>query len=125
MRRRIAIWAGTVLGAMVLALLALFYTPPGLALTGRMAGALSGGTLRVEGLGGFFPNRLHAERVEIADAGGVWLRIDGAAIDWSALAMIGNHVSVEDVTAMRSRCCGGRCRRAKAAGKRRASILVD
>jgi translocation and assembly module TamB len=81
--------------------LLLFYTPPGLAWMGRLAGSLSDGTVRVDGLGGFFPNRLHAARVEISDSQGVWLRIEEASLSWSALALISNHVSVEDLKARR------------------------
>ena len=43
-------WSLTALGALILAVLLLFYTPPGLAWMGRLAGSLSGGTVRVDGL---------------------------------------------------------------------------
>jgi translocation and assembly module TamB len=94
-------WSLAALGAVILALLLVLYTPPGLAWMGRLAGPLSGGTVRVEGLGGFFPNRLHAARVEISDSQGVWLRIDQVSLAWSALAMVSNHVSVRDLKAAR------------------------
>jgi translocation and assembly module TamB len=94
-------WSLTALGVVALAVLLVLYTPPGLAWVGRLAGSLSGGTVRVDGLGGFFPNRLHAARVEVSDSMGVWLRIDQASLDWSALALISNHVSVRDLKAQR------------------------
>jgi len=94
-------WLLLALGAATLIVLALLYTPPGLDWMGRLAGPLSGGAVKVEGLGGFFPNRLHAARLEIADDKGVWLRIDQASLRWSALALIGGHVSVDDVVAAR------------------------
>ena len=77
-------WCLTALGAVTLAVLLLLYTPPGLAWIGQLAGPLSGGTVRVDGLGGFFPNRLHAARVEISDSEGVWLQIDQPSLTWSA-----------------------------------------
>ncbi|HEX4637841.1 MAG TPA: translocation/assembly module TamB domain-containing protein [Rhizomicrobium sp.] len=101
MGRRIGQGLLVALGTILLALLLLLYTPPGLAWMGRLAGPLSGGTVRVEGLAGMFPNRLRAERVEVADRQGVWLRIDQASLRWSALALIDDHISVRDLTAAR------------------------
>jgi len=95
-------WIAAAPGAvLLLAVLLLLYTPPGLALAGRMARPLSGGLVTVEGLGGFFPNRLHAEKLEVADSAGVWLRVERASLRWSALALIGNHVRVRDIAAAR------------------------
>ena len=96
---RIRHWLAAALGVIILALAAVLYTPPGLAWIARLAGPLSGGTVRVEGLGGFFPNHLHAARLEIADDKGVWLQIEQASLDWSALALLGNRVSVREVEA--------------------------
>lgn len=101
MRGTILRWGVGVVGALVLALLLLLYTPPGLRLAGSLVQPLSGGQVRVEGLGGFFPGRLHADRIAVADKAGVWLRVDGAAIRWSALSLLANHIAVEDVTAAR------------------------
>jgi len=95
---RWSLWAG---GALIMALLLLLYTPPGLRLAGRLVGPLSGGQVHVEGLGGFFPGRLHADKIAVADKEGVWLRIDGAAIRWSALSLLANHIAVQDVSAAR------------------------
>src|SRR5436190_8102876 len=94
-------WCLTVLGAVTLVVLLLLYTPFGLAWLGQLAGPLSGGTARVDGLGGFFPNRLHAARVEISDSQGVWLRIEQPSLAWSALALVSNHVSAQDLKAER------------------------
>jgi translocation and assembly module TamB len=99
--RTIAKWGGVALGAVALVVLLLFYTPPGLTLVGRLAASLSGGTVRVTGLSGFFPNHLRVARLEVADAEGVWLSIDNAVVDWSALSMLSNHVAVEKVSAAR------------------------
>jgi translocation and assembly module TamB len=99
--RTIGKWIGAATGAVVLLLALLLYTPPGLALVARLVSPLSGGTVRVQGLGGLFPNRLHVDKLEIADDGGVWLTIDQASLRWSALAMLADHVSVQDISAAR------------------------
>lgn len=100
MSRRMT-WIVSAAGSLLLALLLLLYTPPGLVLVGRLASPLTGGQVRVEGLGGFFPGRLHATRVEVADRQGIWLRIDKVALEWSALALIGNHIDIDSVSAAR------------------------
>lgn len=99
MRARIAYWVLSVAGTVVLGLLLLLYTPPGLTLVGRMASPLTGGQVRVTGLGGFFPNHLHAVRLQIADQKGVWLEIEQASLDWSAPDMLVKHVSIDSVSA--------------------------
>src|SRR5262245_8719378 len=100
MTRR-ATWSLGATGILVLALLFLLYTPPGLSLVGGLVAPLTSGQVRVSGLGGFFPGRLHATRVELADGKGVWLRVDDARLEWSALALLGNHVDVQRVSAAR------------------------
>jgi translocation and assembly module TamB len=92
-------WIGALLGALMLAALALFYTSPGLSLVARLVTSLSGGTVRLVELGGFFPNRLHVAQIEISDSQGVWLRAEQVSLRWSALAMITNHLVVRDVAA--------------------------
>ncbi|MEP7356561.1 MAG: hypothetical protein ABI847_04935, partial [Anaerolineales bacterium] len=94
-------WSLGLAGTLMLALLFLFYTPTGLSMVGRLAAPLTGGQVRVEGLGGFFPGRLHATRLELADRNGVWLRIDGVALEWSAPALLGNRVDIDSVSAER------------------------
>ena len=89
------------LGALVLLVALLLYTPPGLTLVGRMVSPLSGGVVRVEGLGGIFPNRLHAARLTIADSGGVWLQIEQPSLRWSALSFVSNHIAVREISAAR------------------------
>ncbi|HKB95510.1 MAG TPA: translocation/assembly module TamB domain-containing protein, partial [Rhizomicrobium sp.] len=98
---RIGKWIAGGLGALVLLVALLLYTPPGLNLVGRMVSPLSGGAVRVDGLGGFFPNRLHAARLEIADSGGIWLQIEQASLRWSALSFVSNHIAVREISAAR------------------------
>ncbi len=92
---------GVLAVALTIILALLLYTPPGLRLVGRMVSPLSGGTVRVEGLEGQFPNRLQVARLEISDSNGVWLTVEQATLRWSALAMIANHVAVQEVSAAR------------------------
>jgi len=98
---RIGKWVAGGLGALVLLVALLLYTPPGLTLVGRMVSPLSGGAVRVERLGGFFPNRLHAARLTIADSGGVWLQIEQPSLRWSALSFVSNHIAAREISAAR------------------------
>jgi translocation and assembly module TamB len=97
--RKILIGLGAAAGALVVALGLLFYTAAGLSLVARLAGSLSGGTVRITALGGVFPNHLTAARIEVADQKGVWLRVTDARLDWSALSALFNHIAVDDVRA--------------------------
>jgi translocation and assembly module TamB len=94
-------WTAGAAGAALLLLALLLFTPPGLALVGRMVRPLTGGAVRIDHLSGTFPNRLRAASVEIADAQGVWLRLTDIALDWSAFSALRNHINVRDVTAAR------------------------
>jgi translocation and assembly module TamB len=91
---------GAVGGLLLLVLL--LWSPPGLALVGRLVRPLSGGAVTVEGLSGFFPDRLRARAVTVSDAKSPWLRIENVSLDWSALAALRNHITVADVTAARA-----------------------
>jgi translocation and assembly module TamB len=99
MSARAARWSLCLAGAFVMTLILLLYTPPGLALAGRLAAPLTGGRIRIEQMGGFFPNHLHAARLEIADQTGVWLQIESVSLDWSALAMLRSHLAIDNVSA--------------------------
>lgn len=94
-------WTTGVAGALLLLFAFLLFTPPGLSLVGRMVRPLTGGAVTVEQLSGTSPNRLRAASVEIADAQGVWLRLTGITLDWSAFSALRNHIKVRDVTAAR------------------------
>jgi translocation and assembly module TamB len=101
MRRRIAGWSLGLFGTLALALLLLFYTPPGLLVMGRLIGQFSGGRVRVDGLAGVFPNRLRARRLDISDSRGTWLRAEQISLTWSALAMLRNHAAIDNVSVSR------------------------
>ena len=100
-RRKILIGAGAVAGTLLLALVLLLYTPPGLRLVARLVTPLSGGTVRVSGLDGFLPNHIVAARVEVADDNGVWLRVQDADLRWSALSALFGHIAIDSVRAAR------------------------
>src|SRR5262245_32671326 len=93
----IAKWTAGAVGALVLLLVLLLYTPPGLALVGRMVRPLSGGTVLIKELSGTSPGSLHVAGLEIADKQGTWLRATDVSLDWSFLSLLHNHVSIEHV----------------------------
>ncbi len=99
--RKILIAMAAAAAALLLLLGLLFYTPPGLSLVARLVCVLSGGTVRITGLGGFFPNHLTAARVTVADSRGVWLAAEDIRLDWSALSAVFNHIDIDDVRAAR------------------------
>ena len=94
-------WTVGAAGGALLLFALLLFTPPGLALIGRMVHPLTGGAVTVEGLGGASPNRLSAASVEIADAQGAWLRLTNVTLDWSVFSALRDHIRVRDVTAER------------------------
>ncbi len=62
------------------------------------AGAATAG-VRIQGLGGRFPDRLHADSVVVADAQGPWLTVDNLALDWSPTALVRQLVKADSITA--------------------------
>ncbi|HEY0281353.1 MAG TPA: hypothetical protein VGC27_01880, partial [Rhizomicrobium sp.] len=97
--RRAGLWSLAIAACVAVLLGALLYTPAGLAWSGRLVRPLSDGTVTVIGLGGVFPNALHADAVEIADTEGVWLRLEQVTLHWSALPALNNHIVVQSVIA--------------------------
>ena len=89
---------GTI-GFAALVLAMLLYTAPGHYALAHLIAPLTGGTVKVRGLSGDLPDSLHADLVEIGDVQGVWLRIENVSLDWSALAVLGNHFEIHRVTA--------------------------
>ncbi|MCP5412620.1 MAG: translocation/assembly module TamB domain-containing protein [Alphaproteobacteria bacterium] len=100
-QRKILTGLGAAAGAVLLLLGLLFYTPPGLGLVARLVTPLSGGAVRVIGLGGFFPNHLTAARVTVADEQGVWLTVEDVDLHWSALSALFSHIAIDDARARR------------------------
>jgi autotransporter translocation and assembly factor TamB len=92
---RVLRWSGYAIGVLLVAALAAFgllQTSPGLALAARLASGFfsaPGFLVEIKGLGGTLPFDMRAERIEVADAKGVWLALDDARIDLSRTALIG------------------------------------
>jgi translocation and assembly module TamB len=98
--RRMLHWGG---GAILLLLVVaaasfgLLQTSPGLAWAERLASRLISGpgfAVEIKGLGGTVPFDMHAERIEVSDAKGVWLTLDDARIDLSATALVGRRAQI-------------------------------
>ncbi len=101
-------WAGTVLGAMILLAALLLAgvvggsaTRPGRAALERLAPALSGGAVHVAGLSGWLFGAARIARLEVSDAHGPWLAIDGLTLDWSPLRLLTGTVTVRRIAADR------------------------
>lgn len=61
---------------------------PGRAFIERAAATLSAGEVIVTGLDGRFPDALRVQRLALRDASGVWLQLDGLALDWRAARLL-------------------------------------
>ena len=101
--RRILLWvAGIVLltpVVLVLAVLVLANTGFGRSLIEREAASLTGGQVVLRGLAGRFPDALRLAHLEVHDAQGTWLTLDGVALDWSPLALIGKVARIDSLAA--------------------------
>ncbi len=90
--RRALLWAAGLLLGLPLALVALILiaanTAPGRAFIASRATSLSGGLVTLQGLSGRIPDRLRIAHLELHDGQGTWLTLDGAALDWSPLALL-------------------------------------
>ncbi|MBO0712179.1 MAG: hypothetical protein J2P47_12970, partial [Acetobacteraceae bacterium] len=76
-------------------------TGRGRALIEREIASLSGGELRISGLGGHFPQALRLAHAELADKDGVYATIDGLVFDWSPRRLLAGEVSVDRLAAER------------------------
>ncbi len=107
--RRIVAWIAGLLVGLPLALLALVLavvliganTGPGRRLIEQQAASLTGGLVRLQGLGGRFPDALTAAHIDIDDSKGAWLSIDNLVLDWSPLRLLGRTAHVERALADR------------------------
>ena len=101
--RRILLWvAGIVLltpVVLVLVVLVLANTGFGRSLIEREAASLTGGQVVLRGLAGRFPDALRLAHLEVHDAQGTWLTLDGLALDWSPLALIGKVARIDSLAA--------------------------
>jgi len=101
--RRILLWAlAGVLGLFVLVVAAILIIPntgPGARLIERETASLTGGTVRLQGFGGRFPDAPRIAHVELRDPNGAWLTIDDLALDWSPLKLLGGTAQIDRLTA--------------------------
>jgi len=103
-RKTLAWVAGLVLGlpvALVLLILVLGNTGPGRALIAGCVASLSGNSVVIAGISGRFPDALRLAHLEIRDARGPWLTLDGVVLDWSPLALIGGTARIARLSAGR------------------------
>ena len=96
---RILRWTGGLLAGLCIALALILWTPPGHGLIEWIAAKATNGEVIVEGLDGGLPASARASKIELRDAGGTWLRITDAELDWSPLTIFSNHYEVMRVTA--------------------------
>ncbi len=98
---RIAAWslAGLVLVALLLAgvLIVIGNTAGGRSLLERETASLTSGRVRIAGLGGEFPSRIHIARLSISDAAGPWMTASGVSLRWSPLALLAWDLHVEQL----------------------------
>lgn len=95
--RRLGWTTGGALAALVL-LFGFLQTAVGLR---TLAGLASDDRLEIEGLAGFFPGDLRADRIELRDKNGAWLVIQNAHLDWSPSALLRRRLLINALTAER------------------------
>src|SRR5579864_9278044 len=100
---RILKWlAGGVAAAIaipVLLILLVMNIGPGRRLVEALTPRITHGAVRIEDIEGWFPSALRVHRVVIADAAGVWLTVDDAALDWSPTRLVSGEVSIDRLEA--------------------------
>lgn len=67
--------------------------------------AASSATTKVEilGLEGWLPNAPRIRRIRLADKSGVWLELDGVALDWNALGLIWGNIGFDRLSVSEAR----------------------
>ena len=58
-----------------------------------------GRDVRITGFRGALSSRATFEQMTIADAAGVWLRIEGAALQWNRAALLDRRIEISEITA--------------------------
>lgn len=103
---KVAKWAGRVLGGLLLLVALLLagavggsVTRPGRAALERLGPVLSDGKVQVSGLSGWLFGASRIARIEVSDARGPWLTIDGLTLDWSPLRLLAGTVMVQNIAA--------------------------
>ncbi|MFZ4699263.1 MAG: translocation/assembly module TamB domain-containing protein [Candidatus Methylumidiphilus sp.] len=94
----LALFIGLPLLAVALGLYAA-NTQPGRDWIERTVATLTAGETMLTGLSGHFPDALRIRRLELRDAGGVWLAIDDLALDWSPLQLLAGTADIGSLQA--------------------------
>jgi translocation and assembly module TamB len=105
MRRSLKI-IGAVLGGLLLLILAVGgaliitgNTGPGRAMIERMTSRLTGGYVKLTGLGGSFPAQLTLERLQLSDDRGVWLTAERVSLRWTPSALLQHRLQIDSLHA--------------------------
>jgi translocation and assembly module TamB len=107
MRRsvRISAWiVGSLAALMVLvtvAVLVVGNTSAGRGLIERLTYRITGGNVKLTGLGGTFPADLTLDRLELIDRGGVWLTAEHIALRWSPSVLLERRIRANSLTVAR------------------------
>jgi translocation and assembly module TamB len=107
MRRpvRISAWVlGSLAALLVLVtvtVLVVGNTDGGRGLIERLTYRLTGGNVKLTGLGGTFPADLTLDRLELIDRGGVWLTAEHIALRWSPSALLERRIRANSLTVAR------------------------
>jgi translocation and assembly module TamB len=107
MRRALKIIAWSVGGLLLLTLLlvgTLFIagnTDSGRAMIADVTERLTGGHVKLTGLGGSFPRQLTLEKLQLSDARGVWLTAEHISLRWMPSALLLRHVQIDSLQAAR------------------------
>jgi translocation and assembly module TamB len=67
----------------------------------QQTASLSGGIVRIEGLSGRFPDALRARQIQVSDAKGPYLTINGLVLDWSPLKLVRRIAQIDQLQADR------------------------
>ncbi len=104
--RALLTWIGRITtGLLTLAILAVVLVMilanigPGRALIEAQTASLTGGMVRIQGLGGRFPDALRIGLVQVADAKGPYVAVRDVAFDWSPLRLLTGTAQVDSLTA--------------------------
>jgi translocation and assembly module TamB len=107
MRRslRISAWiAGSLAVLMVLVSVAVLVggnTDAGRGMIERLTYRLTGGNVKLIGLGGSFPSDLRLDRLELIDRSGVWLTAEHIALRWSPTALLERRIRARSLNVAR------------------------
>ncbi len=72
---------------------------PGRALIESQVASLTGDAVRIAGGGGRFPDALRLAHLELRDKDGTYASVDGLALDWSPLRLIGREALIDRLSA--------------------------